>query len=353
MPAKKKQAAPKLDDSRFYDEAEDEVEQPSSSSAAAAAAARPRRRSKSLRRQFKPLTADEKAEKKEADKDWMPNPIMKRGKFPYLTNLIKALGHARGIVFVNIPKTLLGFIASSPTKGNKALAEHIRKEKKGKATEEYVAYALEVNRILRDEIPNSGMCDVLTGDGKSELAVGNDFFKGCTAQSTKKDWEGTSITLAVQMVDYSKDGSPKRYSKLDVVAFVAYKNNDLNKNKLKTQKLDGKDYKTYMVFGKEEGRYAMFQEEFDDKCVLDISLLCSKSKPDDKGRAHAETARLLVLYTISKEMSKKNITYAMMECSGTNVGHGKQQKTIFPSEKMIKEMGFTLCLITIDVPPSA
>ena len=291
--------------------------------------------------------------------------------YKYLTNVVKTVAHARGIVFVSVSKPLVMLLAGCKAKDDASIAAHVRQKRKT-STDAFVRYAVEVNRILRDDVRAGHMCEVyirtveweaskkrggkerrrMNADGSYEMEyvapMSTGYVDLTIAQDLSKEKNfPVALVLALQVVD-SAAGKPTTHC----VAMVSFKAADDGSST--DEMVDGKVCCNRMEFvphrdAAHPSAAALLAALRDGK-VLDITLLCARARAGDDGRAARETQRLLCIYAISKQLqsvSGGERRYAMvsMDCASYAEDIGARpskvvERRVFPAERTAQELGF-------------
>jgi hypothetical protein len=291
--------------------------------------------------------------------------------YKYLTNLVKTAAHARGIVFVSVSKPLVMLLAGCKEKDDASIAAHVRRKRKV-STDAFVRYAVEVNRILREDVRAGHMCEVyvrtveweeqkkrkgkgkelrrrMNADGSYEMEyvapMSIEYVDATIAQ------EGpnfpVALVLALQVVD-SAAGKPTTHC----VAMVSFKPAD--DGSATDDNVDGAVCSNRMEFVPHRDVHspsaAALQAALGAGKVMEITLLCARARAGDDGRASRETQRLLCMYAIAKQLQSVSggaPRYSMvsMDCASYVEDIGARpskvvERRVFPAERTAQELGF-------------
>ena len=281
-----------------------------------------------------------------------------------MANATKAIAHARGLAFVPVPRTLLQMLTNCPSREDDAVAEYVQENKKG-WTPEFVQYAVEINRILRDDVLDGHMCDVVTKETKKggktwEPPMGEGYLLGNLGLNKDGGYfAGTSLMIALQMTDIESKptmhcvavlayGAVNNFDKNDFETLYENKGGDTGNRLSKTKKL--------VSSVSNELPAQNLQKDMDNNNMLDICLLCARGATDAATRSHRQTVRLMTIYTIAKEMMRKKGGHPMyhsvfMDCAGYYPA--KSKKLQFDAENIAIEMGFHRWKVTFPAFPAA
>jgi len=211
------------------------------------------------------LTAAQKKHAKEIDDGILK--LKDIGKcFAFTLKYVKALAHARGLVFVHVPLAVMKLLASTAEKDDKSVAKAAEAGKKRGQGKEFVQYVVQVNRLLRDDVlgtAREGQCDESFDEKVINLAL------------ARKDeaFEDAAAVLALQVAD-TDDGLAVRCVGI-AMHQVAFPVGPLPACKDQDQ----------------------FNQSVEDGEVLEIPLVCANAKQG--------SGRLLLAYVLSKELARK------------------------------------------------
>jgi len=287
-----------------------------------------------------------------------------------LSNVTKAIAHARGVTFVSVPETVLGLLSKCPARDDTSVAAYV-KTHRNDYTDEFGRFAVEINRILRDDVIGGHMCASVfktSTDKKGKtnvervLPMGLDYLMSSLGQNVDggEEFAGTSLMLALQMTDLeiadsggAEPSAPSRKKfrpTVHCVAVLAYKGIDNHSQSFQpyTQK-DGSTeaFSSHREFVEtlnrpDEPKASQLQQELDAGQILDIALLCG-GVTDHQKRARQETIRLLTIYTIAKKMMRRHKGVQMyrsvfMDCASYPV-FGKKERN-YDAENIAIQLGF-------------
>ena len=288
--------------------------------------------------------------------------------YKYLRNVTKAIAHARGVTFVSVPESVLELLFNCPARDDESVAAYV-KAYRTDYTDEFGRFAVEINRILRDDVIKGHMCASVfktSTDKKNKtkveriLPMGQDYLMSSLGQNKKEEgFAGTSLMLALQMTDLEIldlnaaalfAPSRKRFRPtVHCVAVLAYKGVHNNDPVSAYTHKDGNvetfsSHKEFVETPNRAGepKASQLQQEIDAGQMLDISLLCG-GVTDHEKRARQETIRLLTIYTIAKEMMRRSEGVQMyrsvfMDCASYPV-FGKKERN-FDAENIAIQLGF-------------